>query len=88
MSKFKKLIKSGHIHVALALGMSIILLLYVSKRVLAEPMEPIYFSITSLIMLGYETAVGSRKIKHTQNSIYWILAIVVATAVIILLHIL
>ena len=36
ISKLKELIKSPHIHIALATGASIIILAYVSKRVLSE----------------------------------------------------
>jgi len=90
MSKFWKTVKelavSGHIHVALALGISIIVLAYVSKRVLPEPMAPIYLSITSLIMLMYETLIGSKKKTRLTNSIYWVLAIFIATAIIIFIH--
>jgi hypothetical protein len=37
MGKIKELFKSGHTHVALALGISIIAMSYVSKHVLPEP---------------------------------------------------
>jgi hypothetical protein len=83
-----RLLHSGHIHVALALGASIIVLALVSKRVLPEPMDPLYLSITSLIMLGYETVVGTKKYRRLERSVYWVLAIVLATTLIILLHIL
>jgi len=86
MGKLKELLKSGHIHVALALGISIIVLSYVSKRILPEPMEPLYLSITSLIMVAYEAALGTKKNHPLTKSIYWVLAIVTATAIIIILH--
>ena len=38
MSKFKEAIKSPHIHIALAMGFSIIVMAYFSKRILPEPM--------------------------------------------------
>ena len=52
MGEIKELLISGHIHVALALGISIIVLSYVSKRVLSTPMKPLYQSITPLIMVA------------------------------------
>ncbi|MCP4583910.1 MAG: hypothetical protein GY839_20045 [candidate division Zixibacteria bacterium] len=61
MSKLKELIRSGHIHVALALGISIIVLALFSKRVLAEPLSYLELSICGLLMLGYETVVQSKK---------------------------
>jgi len=87
MSKIKELLKSGHIHVATALGISIIVLAYFSKRIMPEPLEPIYLSITSLIMLGYEVVVGMKKHKKLEKSIYWVMAIIIATIVIIIFHI-
>ena len=86
MSKIKELVKSGHIHVALALGISIIALAYVSKRMLAEPISPLYLGIPSFIMLAYETLLGSKKKTNLTHSIYWVIAIVLATAIIIGLH--
>ena len=38
MTKIKELIKSPHIHVSLATGFSIIVMAFVSKRVLTEPL--------------------------------------------------
>lgn len=37
MSKLKKLFKSPHIQIALAIGISIIVMAYFSKRVLPKP---------------------------------------------------
>ena len=88
MSKVKELLKSGHIHVALALGASIIVLAYFSKRVLDEPMRPIYHSITSFFMLGYETLIGTKKKTRFTNSLYWVSAIIVVTVIIIIVHLL
>jgi hypothetical protein len=82
----KNLIKSGHIHVALALGASIIVLAYVSKRALPTPMKPIYLGVTSLIMVAYEAVAGTKKDHVLSRSIYWVSAIVLATAIIILTH--
>ena len=87
MSTFKELIKSGHIHVALALGISIIVLAYVSKRVLPVPIRPLYLSVTSLIMAAYEAAANLKKYERFAKSIYWVIAILLATVVIILIHV-
>jgi len=86
MGKIKEFLKSGHIHVALALGASIIILSYVSKRVLPTPMRPIYLGITSLIMVAYEAVAGSKKANSLKKSNYWVLLIALATFIIILRH--
>jgi hypothetical protein len=49
-------------------------------------MEPIYLSITSLIMVLYEAVVGSNKFKRITKSIFWVVAILLATGIIILIH--
>ena len=87
MASSKELLRSGHIHVSLALGISIIVLAYVSKRMLPAPMEPIYLSMTSLLMAGYEAVASRKKYKRLAKSWYWVVAIFAATVVIILIHV-
>ena len=86
--KIKDFFRSGHIQVSLALGFSIVVLAYVSKRVLDVPMRSIYLSITSLIMAGYEAVANIKKYERYATPIYWVLAILTATLVIILIHVL
>ena len=87
MTGFKKLMRSGQIHMALAVGASIIILAFVSKRVLAVPMKPLWLSITSLIMVLYEAVVTKNKeSKHLCRSIYWVSAVILVTVLIILKH--
>jgi hypothetical protein len=89
MKKIIELLKSGHIHVATALGISIIVLAYFSKRILDEPLSYMELSICGLIMLGYETVVQSKKTTDAwfAKSIYWVIAIFLAMIIIIVLNI-
>ena len=86
MAGFKGIIRSGHIHVSLALGISIIGLAYVSKRLLEEPIKALYLGIPSFIMLAYETLIGMKKYPRLTKAIYWVIAILLATGLIIMAH--
>jgi hypothetical protein len=88
MSKIMEYLKSGHIHVSLATGSSIIILAYVSKRVLPEPMSYLALAGPPFLMVIYEALEGKEKYAHLTKSIYWVIAILVATAVDILAHML
>ena len=87
MAKLKDLYKSGHIHVALAVGVSIIVLAYVSKRLLTEPIRPLILGITPFIMVLYESVAGTRKGRLPVNSLPWVITVLVITVIIILIHI-
>ena len=50
MSKFKEIAKSPHIQIALATGFSIIIMAYVSKKILFEPMDTIPLAIPPFFM--------------------------------------
>jgi predicted histidine transporter YuiF (NhaC family) len=86
MSKFKELIKSPHIHIALATGFSIIIMAYVSKKILPEPMGSIPLAIPPLLMVLYEALLGRYKNSRICTTWYWILAILMSTALIIAIH--
>ena len=86
MSKFRELIKSPHIHIALATGFSIIIMAYVSKKILPEPMGSIPLAIPPLLMLLYEAIIGRYKNSRISNTWYWILAILISTAIIIAIY--
>jgi Na+-transporting NADH:ubiquinone oxidoreductase subunit NqrB len=87
MSKFKELIKSPHIHIALATGLSIIVMAYVSKKILAEPMGAIPLSIPPFLMLLYESLSGRYKNSRIMTTWYWILAITGSAVLIILIYV-
>ena len=86
MSKFKELIKSPHIHIALATGFSIIIMAYVSKKILTEPIGTIPLAIPPLLMLLYEALLGRYKTTRIVTTWYWILAILGSTVLIIAIY--
>ena len=86
MSKFKELIKSPHVHIALVTGFSIIIMAYVSKKILPEPMGSIPLAIPPFLMLIYESLQGRYKHSRIMITWYWILAILGSTALIIAIY--
>jgi len=85
MRKFKELLKSPHIQIALATGVSIIVMAYFSKRVLPEPIGYLPMTIPPFIALVYENVLNKHKNKKIATAWYWVIAIFVATALIILI---
>lgn len=63
-----------------------IVLAYVSKRVLLELMKNIYISIPGLFLFGAEAAMGLKKKTWYTNINYWIITAVLATSLIVILH--
>jgi len=79
-------IRARHIQIPLVTGASMIVLAYVSKRVLPEPMKNIYITIPGLFLVGAEAVLGLKKNAWYTNINYWIFAAVLATSLIIILH--
>ena len=86
MKKLKKNFKSPHIQIALATGVSIVVMAYFSKRVLPEPIGYLPMTIPPFIALIYENVLNKHKKKKVATAWYWVIAIFVATALIIILH--
>lgn len=86
MKKLKELIKSPHIQIALATGVSIIALAYFSKRVLPEPIGYLPLAIPPFIATIYEAVAAKHKNKKITTTWYWIAAILCATALVIMLY--
>lgn len=85
MSKVKEFFKSPHIQIALATGLSIIVLAYFSKHVLSEPIKYLPIAIPPFIATIYEAVYSKNKDSKITTTWYWIVAIFVATALVILL---
>ena len=83
--KLKELLKSPHILIALATGVSIIVMAYFSKRVLPEPIGYLPMAIPPFIALVYENVLNKYKNKKIATAWYWVITIFVATALIILI---
>jgi len=86
LNKLKEFFKSPHIQIALATGISIVVMTYFSKRVLQEPIGYIQMAIPPFIALVYENVLNKFKKKKVATAWYWVIAIFVATALIIVLH--
>ncbi|MEJ2505758.1 MAG: hypothetical protein P8Y81_05790 [Ignavibacteriaceae bacterium] len=86
MKKLKEFIKSPHIQIALAAGVSIIVLAYFSKRILPEPIGYLPSAIPPFVAVVYEGVLAKHKNKKIATTWYWIAAIFIVTAVIIVFH--
>jgi hypothetical protein len=86
MSKIKDIIRSGHVQIAMATGISIIVMAYVSKRVLPEPIPYLHLAIPPFMMTIYEGLAGNEKYTTYCRAWFWIVAIFVATAIVILMN--
>ena len=86
MGKIKDFFKSPHIQIALATGLSIVVMAYFSKRVLPEPIGYLPMTIPPFIALIYENVLNKNKKKKVATAWYWVIAIFAVTALIIILH--
>lgn len=86
MKKLKELIKSPHIQIALATGVSIIVLAYFSKRVLPEPIGYLPLAVPPFIATIYEAVAAKHKNKKITTTWYWITVIFLSTVLIIFLY--
>lgn len=86
MSKVMEFIKNGRIQIALAAGISIVVLAYVSKLVLPEPIHKLYLAIPPFIMTLYEGFAAKKEHSNYSKTPYWIAAIFIATILVIVLN--
>ena len=84
MSKFRDTIRSPHIQMSLATGSCIIVLAYFSKRVLPEPIGYLPLAIPPFITTIFEAVYKKYKGSKICTPWYWIAAIFIATALVIL----
>ena len=83
MSKLKEMFKSGHVPIALATGISIVVMAYVSKRILPEPLPYLYMALPPFLMTIYEGLASKEKNAKYTKTWYWVAAILVATLIVI-----
>ena len=84
MSKLKDLLKSPHIQIALATGVSIIVMAYFSKRILSKPIGYLPAAIPPFLAVVYECILS--KYKKNAKTWFWVAAILITTAVIIIAY--
>lgn len=83
MHAVREFFKNAHIQLALATGVSIILLAYVSKHVLEEPIKNLHLAIAPFIMTIWEAFSGKHKDSKYSRPLYWVIAIAIATILVI-----
>ena len=76
-------LKSGHIHISLATGISIIVMAYASSRILPEPMPYLYLAAPPFLMTIYEALVSKKKYERYTKTQYWVVGIFAATLFVI-----
>lgn len=86
MSKLKKLIKSPEIQLSLATGFSIIVMAYVSKRILHKQFGYLALAIPPFVIVIYEAVASKYKNSKICTPWYWVVAIFVTTALVILYY--
>ena len=86
MSKLKEFFLSPHVQIALATGISIVVLAYVSKKVLDEPMGNLTLAIAPFVAMLYELLLNKHKDSKYLKPLYWAVAILVITLLIIFFY--
>lgn len=85
MSKIKDLFENPHIQISIATGLSIIALAYFSKKVLPEPLSYLELAAPPFMATIYESLLKKHKDKKFMQTWIWIFAIILATALVIIL---
>lgn len=86
MQKIKELLKSPEVQISIAVGISIIIMAYFSKRILPEKISYLQLAIPPFIGTIFEAVKQKYKDSRIATTWYWITAILVATAIIIVIH--
>ena len=84
MKKFIEFIKSPHIQIAFATGISIVIMAYVSKRVLEKPIGYLSLAIPPFIALIFETLLDKYKTSKFLKTWYWVTTVLLSAFIIIL----
>ena len=86
MLNLKKMLKTSHAQMALAAGISILTIACFSKWVLPKPIDPMLLAIPPLIEAIYEGLLKKYKEAEFLKAWYWVCAIILSTALLIILH--
>ena len=86
MSKVKEFFSSPHIQIALATGISIIVMSIYSKKILPEPIGYLSLAIPPFIATIFESLLSKYKGSKFLKTWYWILAILIGTVLVIIFH--
>jgi len=80
------MIRSPHIYIALATGISIVVMAYLSKRVLPRPLGYLDRAIPPFLATVFESVYSKHKDKRICTPWYWVASIFVASAIVIIIH--
>lgn len=86
MEKIKEYLAHPIIQIALAAGASIIVLAYVSKRVLPQPLSTLELALPPFVATLFEAVAETRKGAWYTRPIFGIVAIALATVLVILFN--
>ena len=88
MSKISEQIKSPHAQLAVVAGASILAMAIVSRWLLPKPIGYLSQAFPPFLAVIYEAVYSKHPDSKLCTTWYWILAIVLATALVIVLHML
>jgi hypothetical protein len=83
VSKLTDTLRSGHVHISLATGISILAMASASKWLLPEPISYLELAFPPFLMTIYEALVSKKKYARYTRTLYWVAAILGATMVVI-----
>ncbi|MFH2037729.1 MAG: hypothetical protein ABIJ45_15110 [Candidatus Zixiibacteriota bacterium] len=86
MSKLIKMIKNEQIQLSISIGLSIIILAYVSKWIMHIEFSYLKLAVPGFVMAVFEAARKNKKYRKYVKLIYGHLAIWGSTAIVIILH--
>ena len=86
MAKIKDLLKSAHTYIVFVDGLSILAMAIASKYFLKTKINPFFLALPALVVVCYEGLANHKKYRRFANPWYWVIAVILATAGIILYH--
>ena len=86
MPNLKEYLKSPHIQIAIAAGLSILAIATSSVWLPMTPLDPLLLTIPALIEVAHGYVFKKRKDAWYAKTGYWVCAILVSTALLILLR--
>jgi hypothetical protein len=86
VTKLGKVLRSGHVQVAAATGLCIVVMAYVSKRIMHEAIPDLYLAVPPFLMTLYEGFRKKGRGAEEGKVGYWVAAIFLATICVLWLN--
>jgi hypothetical protein len=86
MSKLLEMLKISHTPMVFVTGLSVLAIACSSRWVLPEPINPFLLTIPPIIDAIYESLAKKYKEAKFLNPWYWVCAIILTTALLIIFH--